>query len=148
MRHDTESGSGSTGRRSSSFTRYFLSRLSPSGKRRILITESFSEPFFSGYQIFDFNSSEMLKAILPLLQIPGQGHRFCSGTGRSLKPRDGFRNNLAAIFAADLDSPLVISLLLLYLVCFPNVVTTSAVLSHGGVELNPLMEKFAGSLIW
>ena len=65
--------------------------------------------------------------------------------GISLKPQDNSWNDLAAIFNADLDSPLVISLLVLYLVCFLDVATTSVIISHGGVELNPLMELFAGS---
>jgi hypothetical protein len=65
--------------------------------------------------------------------------------GTFIKLRDGFWNNLTAIFAVDMDSPLVISLLFLYLLCFLDVTTTSLVISQGGIELNPLMEKFAGS---
>jgi hypothetical protein len=65
--------------------------------------------------------------------------------GTFVKPRDGFWNDLATIFAADLDSPLLIFLLFLYGVCFLDVATTTMVLSQGGIELNPLMEKFAGS---
>jgi hypothetical protein len=61
------------------------------------------------------------------------------------KPPDGSWNDLAAIFEADMDSPIVISLLFLYLVCFLDVVTTSLVIAKGGIELNPLMELFAGS---
>jgi hypothetical protein len=63
----------------------------------------------------------------------------------SLKPRDGSWDELAAIFKADLDSPLVVSLLFLYLLCFLDVTTTSTIISHGGVEINPLMVFFAGS---
>lgn len=60
-----------------------------------------------------------------------------------IKPQDRFWNDLVAIFDADLDSPLVLSLLVLYVVCFLDVTTTSMILSHGGAELNPLMDFFA-----
>ena len=50
-----------------------------------------------------------------------------------IKPQDRFWNDLVAIFDADLDSPLVLSLLVLYVVCFLDVTTTSMILSHGGV---------------
>lgn len=62
-----------------------------------------------------------------------------------IKPQDRFWNDLVAIFDADLDSPLVLSLLVLYVVCFLDVTTTSMILSHGGAELNPLMDFFPGS---
>ncbi|MFZ0004288.1 MAG: DUF5658 family protein [Methanoregula sp.] len=65
--------------------------------------------------------------------------------GSLIKPRDGSWDDLTAIFAADLNSPLVISLLFLYCVCFLDVATTSMIIAKGGIELNPLMELFAGS---
>jgi hypothetical protein len=63
----------------------------------------------------------------------------------STKPPEGSWNELIAIFDADLDSPLAKSLLLLYILCFLDVSTTSIIISHGGAELNPLMDFFAGS---
>lgn len=63
----------------------------------------------------------------------------------SINPPDGSWDDLAAIFNADLDSPLGLSLLVLYLLCFLDVTTTSLIISHGGTELNPLMDFFAGS---
>jgi hypothetical protein len=56
-----------------------------------------------------------------------------------------FWHDLADLFAHEMDSPLFSCLLLLYILMFVDVLTTVIILLQGGVEYNPLMERFAAS---
>lgn len=56
-----------------------------------------------------------------------------------------FWHDLADLFSHGIESPLFASLLLLYILMFADVLTTVIILLHGGVEYNPLMERFAAS---
>lgn len=60
-------------------------------------------------------------------------------------PDHGFWHELADHFSARTDSPLFTALLILYSLCFLDVLTTILVLMAGGSELNPLMVAFAAS---
>jgi len=46
---------------------------------------------------------------------------------------------LAEILNSDMDTPSGIATLALFALCFLDVLTTSAILSHGGYEMNPVM---------
>lgn len=43
------------------------------------------------------------------------------------------------ILHSDMDTPSGIATLVLFALCFLDVLTTSAILSHGGYEMNPVM---------
>ena len=45
----------------------------------------------------------------------------------------------AEILRSDMDTPSGIATLVLFALCFLDVLTTSAILSHGGYEMNPVM---------
>lgn len=62
-----------------------------------------------------------------------------------MKPETDFWEDLADLFSSRTDSPLFTALLILYALCFFDVLTTILVLMNGGVELNPLMVAFAAS---
>lgn len=46
---------------------------------------------------------------------------------------------LSGILHDDLDTPSGIATLVLFVLCFLDVLTTSLILSHGGFEMNPVM---------
>ncbi|MDP3564312.1 MAG: DUF5658 family protein [Methanoregula sp.] len=56
-----------------------------------------------------------------------------------------FWQELAALFATKTGSPLFRLLLVLYFLCFLDVVTTILIIRYGGTELNPFMTMFAVS---
>jgi hypothetical protein len=56
-----------------------------------------------------------------------------------------FWQELAALFATKTGSPLFRLLLVLYFLCFLDVLTTILILRYGGTELNPFMTIFAVS---
>ena len=46
---------------------------------------------------------------------------------------------VSEILNSDMDTPSGIATLVLFALCFLDVLTTSAILSHGGYEMNPVM---------
>lgn len=57
----------------------------------------------------------------------------------------GYWEKLADLYSANTDSPLFFALLVLYLFCFLDVLTTVIIIINGGNELNPFMVSFASS---
>jgi hypothetical protein len=71
--------------------------------------------------------------------IPGKGFKTENTMTQERSWKSAVSVALSEILYADMNSPLGIATLLLFVVCFLDVLTTTLILSGGGSEMNPVM---------